>query len=327
MPLNHEFKIFSGSSHPVLAQKIADKIGVKLGEVELGKFSDGETKVKFLESVRHYVIFIIQTFREGKMNDDIQELNFMMDATIHSKAAQRVAVVPHFAYARADKIEGRKPLSAKVVAKQLEACGMDNMITNQLHSDQIQGFFNRAPDHIKSHNLFADYFLKKNLKDLVVVSTDAGGVKNCKSLAKPLGARTAIMHKERPEDNQSEVTHVEGDVKGKTCIVYDDMIDTAGSVYNARMELAKRGANPDVYLCATHPIFSGPAIGRLKEAGYKEVVVADTLPLGPEKNFEGLVQVTVADLIAESIAKYVGLGFRAQRSPNIHNRVLDGGGI
>jgi ribose-phosphate pyrophosphokinase len=327
MLARQKFAIFAGSSHPELAEKIANKLGQKLGKVELGNFLCGETHVQYLESVRRKIVFIVQTCREGMMNDDLHELYFMIDAALHAKADQIVAIVPHFAYAREDKIEKRKAFSPKVVAKCLESNGMDNLITSQLHCDQLQGFFTEAPDHIKNHDLFANYFKSKSLKDLVVVSTDAGGVKNCKELAKRIGARTAVMHKERPEHNQSEVTHVEGDVKGKTCVVYDDMVDTAGSVFNAKRELEKRGANPDIYLCATHPIFSGPAIGRLKEAKYKEVVVSDSLPLIKEKQFEGLVVLSLADSIAEVAAKYVGLEPNPSNSHSLSSIIEDGAGI
>ncbi len=306
MPRSHEFKLFSGSSNPELAEKIAKELDKSLGEIELKTFSSGEQYVSLMESVRDQIVFLVQTCREGHVDKDYMQLFLMSNAAVNAYSRKRVAVIPHFGYARQDKIhKKREPISARLMADLLKASGVDHVITCQLHSDQIQGFFDVPVDHVKAHSIFADYFKAKNLKDVVVVSTDAGGVKNAKELANPLGARLAILHKERPGHNESEVTHVEGDVKDKTCIVYDDMVDTAGSVSNAHDALNKRGANPDIYLAAPHAIFSGPAVERIKKARFKEVVVSDSLPIGPEKKIAELQRLSVARLLAEKIAKIV----------------------
>ena len=313
-PRPKEFKMFSGSSHPNLAQKIADVLDSPLGKTKPEIFSCGEQYVALIETVRDKIVFMIQTCREKDVALDYEQLYFMSDAAMNADSGKRVAVIPHFGYARQDKVHGkREPISARVIAKNLETNGVNHVITCQLHSDQIQGFFKIPVDHVKPHELFADYFRKKELKDLVVVSTDAGGVKNCEEFKSHLGAGLAILHKQRPEHNKSEVTHIEGDVKDKTCIIYDDMVDTAGSVCNAKDALMSNGANPDVYLCATHPIFSGHAIKRLKAAKFKEVVVSDTLPLDPEKQFEGLTQISVAHLIAEKMAKIIGMPLPSEK--------------
>jgi ribose-phosphate pyrophosphokinase len=307
MPKRHDFKLFAGSSHPELAEKIARSFDRPMGGTELKSFSCSEQYVALMETVRDQIAFLIQTCREGHVDTDYMQLFLMSNAAVNAYSKKRVAVVPHFGYARQDKIhKKREPISARMIADTMEANGIDHLITCQLHSDQIQGFFRIPVDHVKAHALFADYFRKKHLENLAVVSTDAGGVKNAKELADLLNAELAILHKERPRHNESVVTQVVGNVKGKNCIVYDDMIDTAGSVSGARKALANNGAG-DVYLAATHAIFSGPAIERLKEAHFKEVVVSDTLPLGPEKQFEGLKQISIAPLITEKIIKIVNL--------------------
>lgn len=306
MPRRHEFSVFAGSSHPELGKRVAEILGKPLGKAELKTFSCGENYVKLMESVRDKTVFLLQTCRDQEVNQDYMELFLMSDAAKQAYSSKRVAIVPYLGYSRQDKIHGaREPISAKLMAKLAEASGINHVVTTQLHADQEQGFFDIPVDHIKPHGLFADYFKNKGLRDAVVVSTDAGGVKNVKALSQNLGVSFAILHKERPEHNKSEVTNVVGEVRNKTCIIFDDMIDTAGSVCNAREALVNHGANPDVYLCATHPIFSGPAVERLRGAGFKEVVVSDTLPLGPEKQFEGLTQLSVAPLIAEKMAKIV----------------------
>ena len=308
MPKRHDFKLFAGSSHPELAERIARSFDRPLGGTELKSFSCSEQYVALMETVRDQIAFLIQTCREGYVDTDYMQLFLMSNAAVNAYSKKRVAVVPHFGYARQDKIhKKREPISARMIADTMEANGIDHLITCQLHSDQKQGFFKIPVDHVKAHALFAEYFRKKQLKNLAVVSTDAGGVKNAKELADLLNAELAILHKERPRHNESVITQVVGNVKGKTCIVYDDMIDTAGSVSGARKALANHGANPEVYLAATHPIFSEPAVERLREAHFKEVVVSDTLPLGPEKQFEGLKQISIAPLITEKIIKIVNL--------------------
>jgi len=291
MENSKDFSVFAGSSHPELGKGVAAFLGKPLDKITLKTFSSGEKYVALEEEVRGKNVFLIQTCRDQGVNEDYVELFLMADAAKQAYAESVCAVIPYFGYSRQDKIHGkREAISAKVMAKLLVASGVKHVVTFQLHSDQIQGFFDVPVDHLKVHDLFAEHLKKKKVKNWVVVSTDAGGVKNAKELANLLGAEIAVLHKHRPEHNQSEVTHVIGDVKGKTCIIYDDIIDTAGSVCNAQKAILAEGANPQVYLCATHAIFSGPAIERLKKAKFEEVVVTDTLPLGPKKKILKITQ-------------------------------------
>jgi ribose-phosphate pyrophosphokinase len=195
----------------------------------------------------------------------------------------------------------REPISAKLVADLISAAGADHLITMKLHSDQEQGFFDFPVDNVNTEKLFVEYFKKKKIKDLVVVSPDAGGAKDARKFANSLGANLAIIHKSRPEHNRSEVMQVVGDVKGKTCMIYDDMIDTAGSVSGAVKALRSMGVNKDVYLVATHAVFSTPAVERLEKAGFKEVVVTDSIYIPDEKRFKGLKILSVAPLLAKII--------------------------
>ena len=297
-----QYSIFAGSSHPELAKEIAKKLKKPLGKVKLTTFSCGEKYVVYEETMRGKEVFIIQTCREGMVNADYMELFLMIDAAKLSFATKIHVILPHFGYARQDKVHTpREPISAKLMADLLVQAGADHVITFELHSDQNQAFFDVPVDNINVHRLYAKYFQKKKLKNIIVVSPDAGGAKKAKAFADDLGAPIAILHKVRPKHNVATTTHVVGDVKGKTCIIYDDMIDTAGSVMAAHNALIKHGANKDIYLAATHPIFSGPAIKRFKEAKFKEVVVTNTMPISKEKQFKGLKQISIAPLIADII--------------------------
>lgn len=298
-----KFTIFSGSSHQELAEEIAKVLKTPLGKIKLSTFSCGEKYIALEQTIRGQEVFLIQTCRDQLVNEDYMELFLMINAAKLSFAEKVHVILPHFGYARQDKVHiPREPISAKIMADLLVTAGADHVITFELHSDQNQAFFDVPVDNIMLHHLFADYFKKKKLKDITVVSPDAGGAKNAKKFADDLGgAPIAILHKTRPGHNQSAVTHVVGDVKERTCIVYDDMIDTAGSVANAYEALKKQGAK-DCYLAASHPIFSGPAIERLSKAGYTEVVVTNTIPLPKEKQFKNLKQLSVAPLLANIIA-------------------------
>ncbi len=294
-------KIFSGSSHPELAGAIAKKLGVEVSPMILKKFACGEIYARVEESVRGADVFIVQT-STANVNEDMMELFIMIDSLKRSFAARVHVVIPHFAYARQDRVAVyREPISAKVMANLIEAAGADHVITIHLHSDQEQGFFNFPIDNLHVSKIFIDYFNSKKLKDLVVVSPDAGGAKEAKKFADALGAGLAIIHKQRPGHNKAEVMNLVGDVDGKTCVLYDDMIDTAGSVTAAVEALKKNGANKDIYLSATHAVFSYPAAERLAAAGFKEVVVSDTIPVPKEKQFKGLKVLSVAPLLASII--------------------------
>ncbi len=298
-----KFSIFSGSSHPELAKEISKHIKQPLGKVKLSTFSCGEKYVAFENTMRGQEVFIIQTCRDQLMNEDYMELFLMINAAKLSFATQIHVIIPHFGYARQDKVHvPREPISAKVMADLLVTAGANHIITFELHADQNQAFFDVPVDNINVHKLFSSYFKKKKLPKVTVISPDAGGAKKAKTFADDLGAPIAILHKSRPAHNVAKTTHVVGDVKGRTCIIYDDMIDTAGSVVAAHEALLENGANKDIYLAATHPIFSGPAIKRLSKANFKEVVVTNTMPLSKEKQFKGLKQISIAPLLADIIA-------------------------
>lgn len=297
-----KLKIFAGSSHPDLASNIAKSLKMKLSPMEISRFSCGEIYAKPLETVRKTEVFVVQTCTNN-VNEDLMELFIMLDALKRSFAERIHIIIPHYGYGRQDRVaSAREPISAKLVADLLAKAGADHVITISLHSEQEQGFFDVPVDNVNTHYLFADYFKKKNFKDdLVAVATDAGGVKDVRRFANLLGCPIALIHKVRPKHNVSEVSHVVGDVEGKKCLIFDDMIDTAGSVCAAKKALLASGAQADMFLAATHPVFSGPAIERLKEANFKEVVVTDTIPVSVEKHFKGLKILSVAPLLAHIV--------------------------
>lgn len=305
----YKFKIFSGSSHPKLAAQIAFRCEQPVSKCDSKAFSCGERYFKFNETVRGHDVFIIQTGRTGDMNEDLIELFLMIDAAKQSFAHKVHVVLPYMPYSRQDKIhEPREGISSKMFSRLIQEAGADHVITLHLHSDQIQGFFDIPVDNLNPRKLFVDYYKQKNLENAVVVSPDAGGAKTAKRFADDLGVPLAIMHKQRPEHNQSEVTHIIGDVAGKTPIIIDDIVDTAGSVCATKKALVESGgAHDEVYLCATHPVFSGPAVERLSEASFAEILTTDTLPVDePPTNYQTL---SVADLLGEVI-----LNVRDQRS-------------
>jgi ribose-phosphate pyrophosphokinase len=292
--------MFSGSSHPTFAKQICDELKIPLGKMTIKQFACGETYVKFDETFRGQDVFLVQTGRTGHMNNDLVELLLMIDAAKRSFAENVHVIMPYFAYSRQDKIHAaREGISAKLWANMLTRAGADHVITMHLHSDQIQGFFDCPVDNLSPSKLLVEYFKKKELKDAVIVSPDAGGAKEAKKFADALNVPLVILHKTRAAHNESTVTHVIGDVKGKTPIIVDDMVDTAGSVCNAKQGLIDAGANEDVYLATTHAIFSGPARERLSAANFKEIIATDSLPVeNPPKNFHVL---SVAPLLAKVV--------------------------
>ncbi|MDH3324260.1 MAG: ribose-phosphate pyrophosphokinase [Candidatus Peregrinibacteria bacterium] len=294
------FKIFSGSSHGDFATQIANNLDKKVGNTTIKDFACGEKYIKFEETFRGQDVFIVQTGRTGNMNDDLIELFLLIDAAKKSFAKKIHIIMPYFPYSRQDKIHApREGISAKLFADLISCSGADHLITLHLHSDQIQGFFDFPVDNLNPRKIFVDYFKKKNLKDPVIVSPDAGGAKMAKKFADELDCPLAILHKYRPEHNKSEVSHVIGDVAGRTPIIVDDMIDTAGSVCAAKQALINSGANKDVYLAATHAIFSGPARERLTEASFSEIICTDSLPVeNPPKNFK---TISMTKLFAEVV--------------------------
>lgn len=297
----HPIKIFSGSTHPELAAKIAKALRMKVEPMTLTRFACNEIYARPEESVRGSDVYVIQTCTD-RVNEDLMELFIIIDALNRSFADRTHVIIPHFGYARQDRVATpREPISAKLMANLLEASGAHHVVTINLHSDQEQGFFDFPVDNLSTNRLFAEYFKKKRIKDLVVVAPDTGAAKAAKRFADMMGAELAILHKIRTGHNISEVTQVIGDVTDKTCLIFDDLIDTAGTVVNGKEALIKRGAKPDVYLAATHAVFSPPAVKRLTMAQFKEVVVTDTIPLIDEKRFPALKILSVADLLAKII--------------------------
>jgi ribose-phosphate pyrophosphokinase len=294
-------RLYAGSSHPELAREIAKYLRVPVSEMVLKRFACNEVFARPVHTVRGCDVFVVQTATD-KVNEDFMELFIIIDALKRSFADRVHVVMPHFGYARQDRVASpREPITAKLVANLLDAAGADHVITINLHSDQEQGFFDFPVDNLSSNKLFVEYFKNKKLQELVVVAPDTGAVKSAKRFADALGAELAILHKIRPEHNVSEVTEVVGDVKNKTCLIFDDMIDTAGTVVTGKEALIQHGANPDLYLAATHAVFSDPAVSRLKSAGFKEVVVTNTIPIPEEKMFDELTIISVAGLLAKII--------------------------
>ncbi len=297
-----KFKIFAGSSHPELAKEIAKALKKPLGKVKLSTFACGEKYIAYEESFRGHDVFIVQTCTQPNVNEDLMELFLMVNAAKLSFANRVHVIIPHFGYARQDKIHvPREPISAKLMADLLVQAGADHVMTFQLHADQNQAFFDVPVDNFNADKLFADYIKKKKLKNITIISPDAGGAKNAKKFGDLLGAPIAILHKSRPGHNKSVVTHVVGDVKNRTCIIFDDMVDTGGSVVNAKEALLAHGAKKEMYLCATHPVFSDPAAKRLAKAKFTEVIVANSMPIPKEKQFKGLKQISIAPLLANAI--------------------------
>lgn len=292
--------VFAGSHNRELSEGIANHLGIELGNIKISKFSNGEIYVRYLESVRGADVFLVQSMCEP-VNASIMELLIMIDAAKRASARTITAVVSHYGYARQDKKSAaREPITAKLVADLLTVAGVDRVIAMDLHQGQIQGFFNQPVNHLTALPILADYFESLKIEDLTVVSPDVGRVKAAKKLADMLGATLAIMHKGRPEHNVAEITHVIGDVSGRTCIVADDMIDTAGSITEGAKALINAGAKK-VYVAATHGIFSGPAYDRIEAAPIAEVIVTNTLPV-PEERRTGKIHVlSVAPLFAHAI--------------------------
>ncbi len=292
--------VFSGTSNPEMAEGVARHLGVELGNVKIRQFANGEIYVRFLESVRGADVFLIQSLCRP-VNDTLMELLIMVDAAKRASAASITAVIPHFGYARQDKKSAaREPITAKLVADVLSVAGVQRVITMDLHQGQIQGFFNQPVNHLTALPILADYFESLNLENCCVVSPDVGRAKACKKLADMLGASLAIMHKGRPEHNVAEITHVIGDVNGKTCIVADDMIDTAGSITEGAKALIQQGAE-SVYVTATHGIFSAPAYERIESAPVVEIVVTDTVPVPQERRHGKIRVLSVAPLMAAAV--------------------------
>jgi len=295
-----KLQIFSGTANLALTTEIAEHIGISLGKAEIKRFSDGEVSIYIGESVRGANVFIVQPICYPA-NENLMELLIMMDAMKRASAKSINAVLPYYGYARQDrKTRARDPITAKLVADLLTTAGADRVITMDLHAGQIQGFFDIPVDHLKSLPILSNYFLGKNLIDAVVVSPDMGGVTRARELAERLKLPIAIIDKRRPEPNVAEVMHVIGNVEGKTVIMIDDIIDTAGTISLGAQALLEHGAK-DVYACCTHPVLSGEAIKRLEESPIKKIVVTNTIP----QKLEGtkIKVLSVAPLIGDAIIR------------------------
>lgn len=300
-------KIFSLNSNQPLAEKIADEVGVELGEIKLSRFADGEIKVNIEESIRGDHVYIIQS-TSHPVNDNIMELMITIDALRRASAKTINVVMPYYGYARQDrKAQPREPITAKLVANMLEMAGADRVVALDLHAAQIQGFFNIPVDHLLGAPLLANFFLDNQLKgdDVVVVSPDHGGVTRARKLAEFLHAPIAIIDKRRPKHNVAEVMNIVGDVAGKKAVLIDDMIDTAGTISVAVNALKEKGAK-EIYICCTHALFSGPAVERLNNAPLVKVVATDSI-LIPQEKIEALGDrleiLSVSKLIAEAIVR------------------------
>ncbi len=295
-------KIFTGNANPALSKEIIDYLKVDMGKGKPLRFSDGEIDVIIEESVRGCDIFVVQPLC-APANENVMELFVMLDAFKRASAQNINVVIPYYGYARKDrKARARDPITAKLLADLLETAGADRVITMDLHAQQIQGFFNIPVDHLQAGPILGKYFKEKGLEDLAVVSPDMGGVPRARSLAEMLNCPIAIIDKRRPDDNVAEVMNVVGEVEGRTVIMIDDMIDTAGTMALASKALLHHGAK-EVYACCTHPVLSGPAVERLAKAPITEIVVTNTIPLPKEKQLEKIKVLSVAPLIGEAILR------------------------
>ena len=302
-----EYKIFAGNSNPELAEEIAAIMGKPLGKSTVSKFSDGEISVSLWESVRGEDVYIIQSTC-NPTNDNLMELLIMVDAMKRASASRINAVIPYYGYARQDrKAKSRDPITAKLTADLLSVAGVDRVITMDLHAAQIQGYFDIPVDHLMGMPILAKYFkeLIKNGtidKEIVVVSPDLGSVSRVRSLSGILECPVAIVDKRRPKPNVSEIMNIIGDIEGKTAILVDDMIDTAGTITNAANAIKQLGAR-EVYACATHPVLSGPSIQRIQDSEIKQMVLLNTIPIPPEKRIEKMKLLSVAPLFAETMMR------------------------
>jgi len=302
--MSYELKLFTGNANRALAEEIAQYLHVPLGDAEVSRFSDGEVFVQVNENVRGTDVFIIQPTCPP-VNDSLMELLIMIDAFKRSSAHRITAVLPYYGYARQDrKVQGRMPISAKLVADLLEAAGVDRVLALDLHAGQIQGFFSVPVDHLFAGPVvMIDYLRKKDLKDAVIVAPDAGGVERARAIAKRLSAGLAIIDKRREGPNSAVAMHLIGDVDGRDAVVIDDMIDTAGTLAQAVGAVQREGARR-ILACGVHPVLSGPAIERIKASPIEEVIVTNSIPLSADKRTAARITVlTVAPLLGEAIRR------------------------
>ncbi len=295
-----EIKLFAGNSNRKLAEAIAKELNMSLSDAEVGRFSDGEINVHIGETVRGRDVFVIQS-TGTPVNENLMELLVMIDALKRASAGRITAVVPYFGYARQDrKARPRDPITARLVADLIQTAGADRILTMDLHALQIQGFFDIPVDHLIGGPLLYKYFQNKVDDDFVVVSPDVGSVTRARNVAAKLNASMAIIDKRRPKANQLEVMNIIGDIKGKTCLMIDDMIDTAGTIVQGAEALHKNGAK-EIYACCTHAVFSGPAIERIKNSHITKLVVLDTVEMPKEKRIDKIEIISAAKIFALAI--------------------------
>ncbi|AOZ88617.1 ribose-phosphate pyrophosphokinase [Bacillus xiamenensis] len=295
-------KIFSLNSNPELAKEIAERIGVDLGKSSVKRFSDGEVQINIEESIRGCDCYVIQS-TSAPVNEHIMELLIMVDALKRASAKTVNIVIPYYGYARQDrKAKPREPITAKLFANLLETAGATRVIALDLHAPQIQGFFDIPIDNLMAVPILTNYFEQKNLNDIVVVSPDHGGVTRARKMADRLKAPIAIIDKRRPKPNVAEVMNIIGNIEGKTAILIDDIIDTAGTITLAANALVENGA-AEVYACCTHPVLSGPAVERITNSKIKELVVTNSIHLTDDKKVDKFIPLSVGPLLAEAIIR------------------------
>ncbi len=295
-------QIFTGNANPELAQEIVEFLGMELSKAKVSKFKDGEVRLEINESVRGNNVFIIQPTC-APVNENLMELLIMVDAIRRASAKSITTVIPYYGYARQErKQKPREPISAKLVANLLTAAGADRMVTIDLHTSSIQGFFDIPVDHMPAVPLLANYYREKQLENVVVVSPDIGGVTRARNLAERLNCTLAIIDKRRPEPNKSEIMGIIGDVRGKNVIIVDDMIDTAGTITNAANFLSEQAGANEVYACCTHAVFTPPAVERIQQSSIKEMLITNTIPLAEEEKQCAKIQtVSIAPLLGRTI--------------------------
>ena len=297
-----KLKIFTGNANPELAKEICDYLGLPLGEAFVGRFNNGEVQIMIDESVRGKDVFIIQP-TSYPVNDNLMELMVMADALKRASARHITAVVPYYGYARQDrKTRGREPITAKLVANLMQTSGITRLVTIDLHAGQIQGFFDVPVDHLYGASILAKYINEKNLEDVIVVSPDLGGVTRARDLADRIGAPIAIIDKKRHEPGVAKVMNLIGDVKGKNCIIVDDIVDTAGSLVEGAKALEEFGAK-SVMAAVTHAVLTDPASERIANSNIKELIVTNTMPLPENCKLDNVTQLSVAPLLGEAIMR------------------------
>lgn len=296
-------KLFGGTSNPVLTQEVCNYLGIEPGKITAKTFSDGETQIEIHENIRNRDVFVLQS-TNTPVNDNIMQLLIIMDALKRASAKRITAIIPYYGYGRQDrKVKPRVPISAKLVADLITTAGADRVVSLDLHAGQIQGYFNIPVDNLFAAPLLLKYMKSHYNENVVIVSPDAGGVERARAFAKRLSATLAIIDKRRDAPNVSEAMNIIGEVEGKTAIILDDMVDTAGTLTQGAAALKKHGAKK-IFACCTHPVLSGPAIERIENSDIDQLVVTNTIPLnGASKKCSKIITLSVADLIGEAVRR------------------------